>query len=119
MRQILTVMKVRNRTSFCIFIYVPPFEKAAVSSYPKFFRGGKKKKNTRKILTYSSKSLKALNLLRLLKIQLSPTKEHACVYVLGDPQNKPSREHYKNLSSKELSGVTGHLGEMVPGSLTV
>ena len=116
MRQILTVMKVRNRTSFCIFIYVPPFEKAAVSSYPKFFRGEKK---TRKILTYSSKSLKALNLLRLLKIQLSPTKEHASVYVLGDPQNNPSREHYKNLSSKELSGVTGHLGEMVPGSLTV
>ena len=74
------------------------------------FSEEKKKEKTRKILTYSSNSLKDLNLLRLLKIQVTPTREHACVYVLG---NKPSREHYKNLCSKDLSGVTAHLGEMV------
>ena len=30
MRQVLTVIKVRKRTSFCIFIHAPPFEKATV-----------------------------------------------------------------------------------------
>jgi len=41
-------MKVRKRTSFCILIYVPPFEKVTVSSYPKFFRREKKRKEKKK-----------------------------------------------------------------------
>ena len=44
----MTVMKVRKRTSFCILIYVPPFEKVTVSSYPKFFRREKKRKEKKK-----------------------------------------------------------------------
>lgn len=108
---ILIVVKVRKRTSFCLFIYVPPFEKATVSSYTKFFRREKNKKPLLIALTF----IKFCIGWNIFEDPGDPSWG-TCRHPLGNSQNKPSRELHKNLGSKESRGMTANFGEL--GSVT-